>query len=209
MRRSATTFWFQDRTGSPFNPVLNGTPIVRTTYRQMLTGSAGDTSQMPFAGIYFEGFNAGGTQQQITSVFIDNAERLTVITAAGNTVSSAIIPGLFNNWQDLRVDLNFTTQRFTVFLNGVAVSPLINLPFRNSNGPTNRLVEFGFEASTLGVGVPPTNDTFFDDYLLVAVAGVPEPGTYVLIGLGMLSAGGVWNYRRRQLLRAVQADVGE
>lgn len=203
------TFWYQDRTASPFNPVANGTPVVRTTWRQMLQGTQGNTAQMPFAGVYFEGFNAANQQQVITTVFIDNAERLTAMTTSGNFFSSATLPNIFNNWQNLQVDLNFSTQRFTVFLNGVAVSPLINLPFRNSLGATNRLVEFGFEASFLsGSGVPPTNDNFYDDYLVMAFA-VPEPTTYALIGLGIVSAAGAWNYRRRKLAQASNADVEE
>lgn len=201
---SNSTFWFQSLTSSPFNPVLNGTPVVRTTWRQRLNGTQGNTSQMPFAGVYFEGLTATGQQQTITSVFIDNAERLTAITTAGNFVSSATLPNIFNNWQSLQVDLNFTTQRFTVFLNGSPVSPLINIPFRNTNGPTNRLVEHGFQASTQGVGVPPTNDNYYDDYLVIATA-VPEPSTIAMAGLCLLGAAGAWRYQRRKQLLAAES----
>ena len=209
---SGQTFWYHDWTGGanstapPFTP---GNSIVRTTYRQMLTGTQGNTSQMPFAGVYFEGFTAGGTQQMITAVFIDNAERLTAITTGGASISTPILPNIFNNWQDLRVDLNFQTQRFTVFRNGVPISPLINIPFRNANGPTNRLVEFGLEASYLsGAPDPPTNDSFFDNYLVV-VAAVPEPATYALFGLSLAAGGGVWHHRRRRLQRCAEAQVVE
>ena len=190
---SNQTFWWQDRTAAPFNPVLNGTPVVRTVFRQRYNGTIGDTSQIPFAGVYFEGLNTSGVQRPITSVLFDFAGRITAITAGDNSFSTPTIPDLFNTWQNMRVELNFTTNRFTVFMNDVAMTPLINLPFRNSN--INRLVEFGFQGSTLGVGIPPTNTNYYDDFVVTAFA-VPEPGTYALFSVLLLGAVVVRNWRK-------------
>jgi hypothetical protein len=203
---SNQTFWWQDRTATPITP---GSNIVRVTYRQRLNGNQGDTSQMPFAGIFLEGLLASnGNQVAITSVFIDNAERITAITTGGNSISTPTLPNIFNNWHELRVDLNFTTNRFSVFLDGVPATPLTNLPFRTGTTPVvNRLVEFGFQASTLGAGIPPTNDTFFDDFLVVGVA-VPEPTTYAMIALTALGAG-YWHSRRRKAAQTEAAEVVE
>lgn len=187
------TFWWQDRTAAPFHPVLNGTPVVRTTFRQRYEGTIGDTSQIPFAGVYFEGLNTSNAQLPITSVLFDFAGRITALTSSGNSFSTPVIPDLFNQWQNVRVDLNFTTNRFTVFMNDVAMTPLVNLPFRFPN--MNRLVEFGFQGSTLGVGVPPTNNNYYDDYIVTAFA-VPEPSTYALFGILLAGAVVVRNYRR-------------
>jgi hypothetical protein len=203
---SFQTFWFQDRTSNPFNPVLNGTPIVRTTWRQLITGTTSDLSQMPFVGVYFEGFNAAGVQQQITSVLFDNVDRITAVTTNGNNVSSAVIANARNQWLDFQVDLNFSTQRFSVWVNGSLM--LNNVNFRNTNGPTNRLVEFGMQASAIDlISPPPTNDAFYDNYMIFAIAAVPEPGTYALIALVVAAAAAFWHHRRQRLRRLAHIEL--
>ncbi len=203
---SYSTFWWQDRTGSPINPVALGTPIVRTTWRQYVTGTTATLGQMPFAGVYFEGFTAGGVQQMITSVLFDNADSITAITTGGNGISSAVIPNARNTWLDFRVDLNFSTQRFFVYVNNNLV--LNNLAFRNTNGATNRLVEFGFQASAIDIiSPPPSNDVYYDDYLVIRTAAVPEPTTIALGGLAIVGAAGFWRYRTKRHQKLMQEEV--
>jgi PEP-CTERM motif len=203
---SNQTFWWQDRVATPINPVAQGTPIIRTTWRQFVTGTTGDLSQMPFVGIYFEGLTAGGTQQSITSIFYDNADRISAITTNGNLAFSAVIPNSRNTWLDMRADFNFSTQRFSVFANNSLV--INNQLFRNTNGPTNRIVEFGFQASAIDlISPPPTNDAFYDDYLVVGLAAVPEPTTYALGGLTILGALGFWRYRSKRNQKCMEAEV--
>ena len=192
---SFQTFWYHDNVSLPgilpFNPVASGLPIVRVSWRQYLDGTFNQVGQIPFAGIFLEGLTAGGTQGQITSVLLRNDGRISVVTTGGATPTTPVDPVndplRFNRWLHFEVNLDFSTQRFSVWQDGA--HRFNNVAFRNTFGSQNRLVEFGFQVSAIDlISPPPTNNTFYDNFVVTALA-VPEPSTMAL--LGVLIAGGV------------------
>ncbi len=193
---SYQSFWYQDSSSLgilPYNPVLDGRPMVTVRWQQFLDGSFNTPGQIPFAGIYLEGLTASGTQQMITSVLFSNDGRVRAITTGGSSVQSAPLSNPFNRWVEFQADFNFSTQRFRVVADGLII--LNNIAFRNTNGATNRLQEFGIQASAIDlISPPPTNNTYYDNFMVTADA-VPEPSTLLLIGCTGL---GYWAYRRRQ-----------
>lgn len=201
---SFQTFWYHDSVSLPgvlpFNPVANGLPVVRVSWRQYLDGSFNGIGQIPFAGIYLEGLTAGGTQGQITSVLLRNDGRISVVTTSGSTPTTAVDPVndplRFNQWLHFEVNLDFATQRFSVWQDGVQRFNFV--PFRNTFGTQNRLAEFGFQVSAIDlISPPPSNNTYYDNFVVTALA-VPEPTTMAL--LGMLVAGGLgYRFRPRRL----------
>jgi hypothetical protein len=131
-----------------------------------------------------------------------------------STISSA--PNIVPNdvWVDLSVALDFSTQTFRVFLNGNPVGfgnnqALINVPFRDSdiaNGPFDRLREYGYVSYFNTAAGVTTGEAYFDNFTVNAIAAVPEPSTFALIGLSLF---GYISYRNRQAKRQTEEEQAE
>jgi hypothetical protein len=205
---SFQTFWYHDPSSLgilPFNPVANGNPLVVVQWKQFLDGNFNQVGQIPFAGIFLEGLTASGTQQMITSVLMSNDARVRVITTGGNVVTSGTIPNVFNNWVDFHAEFSFATQRFNVNVNGVRM--LTNVPFRNTFGATNRLVELGFQVSAIDLASPPpTNNVTYDDFVVFAT--IPEPSTLALFGVAVASVA-YYRVRRRRAAALTASDADD
>jgi hypothetical protein len=194
------SFWYRNypTATTAFNPTGSNVPIVRVVYNQYVSSTPLDVADMPLVGIYMEGYAQGsGTQQQVGSLLLNQNGGITAITAAGNSISTT--NGLYTHdaWHNMEVDFNFSAQTYEAFLDGVPVTfgaSLVNVPFRNTNGPTDRIAEYGFEASYNEATMSTTNNAYFDNYSIVAT-GVPEPSSFVL---GAVALVGVRLFRRRK-----------
>jgi hypothetical protein len=206
---SAQTFWFRNAAAGAINPVGSGTPFVTVSTRQQVSGTPPvTTSDMPFVGVYLEGYTAGGTQQALTSVLRNANGGVTVLGPGGGAFNTA--DGIWspNTFHTLQVTLNFNTtgtnpQTVTVKLDGTALSftpagggsAVATVPFRNTNGPTTSIAEYGFQASFNTQAGLTSNNAFFDNYS-VTMAAVPEPASILLLCGGVAAAG--WGFRRRK-----------
>lgn len=200
--------------GNVFNPVASGTPIV-VAQTGLYRNDAVLTTDIPLKGMYFEGLRSGGLQRMITQVAVDptGTIQVTSLNAFPNsTLSSA--PGLVANqtWVDIRVQMDFSSQSFRVFLNNTLIGfgpgqALTNVPFRDSdiaNGPFDRLREYGYAAYFNSFAGITTGDVYFDNFSLNAIS-IPEPASLALIGL-CITCGGMLYYRR-QVSKNKQADL--
>lgn len=196
---SDQTFWFRGYPTSTSAYTPGGTtPIVRVTYDQRVSGSGPvNTADIPLVGLYMEGFNATGQQQVVGFMMLNLNNGATAITAGGTTLSTPNNVYTRDAWHSIDVDFNFATQTYSATLDGVLLSfsGVTNLPFRNTNGPTVSIAEFGFQASYNTFSGSNVNDAFFDNFLVTAVP-VPEPTPLALAGLAGL--GIVWRWRRRR-----------
>lgn len=202
--------------GNVFNPVANSTPIV-VAQTGFYRNDAVLTTDIPIKGMYFEGFRTGGLQRMITQVAVDptGTIQVTSLNAFPNsTVSSA--PGVVANqtWVDIRVEMDFSSQTFQVFLNNALLGfgpgqVLTNVPFRDSdiaNGPFDRLREYGYVAYFNSFAGITTGDVYFDNFTVDAIAvTVPEPASILLMGMSLSAAG--WYYRRRRMKQQEQLDM--
>jgi MYXO-CTERM domain-containing protein len=196
---SDQTFWFRGypTAGSAFTPGA-ATPIVRVTYDQRIKDSGPvNTADIPLVGFYMEGFTATGQQQQVGFMMLNLNNGATAITAGGTTLSTT--NGIYTRdaWHNIEVDFNFATQTYSATLDGLLLNfgGVTNLPFRNTNGPTVSIAEYGFQASFNTFSGSNVNDAFFDNFLVTATA-VPEPTSLALAGLAGL--GVAWRWRRRR-----------
>lgn len=214
------TFWWRypDFAGNVFNPVANSRPIVVAS-TGIRRESAGFGTDIPLSGMYFEGFRSiTGVQRQITQVALDITGGITVTSLnafPNSSLSSAPNLVAVDTWVDLRAELNFATQTFRVYLNNVAIGfgpgqTLFNVPFRNTDqttgGPFDRLREYGYVAYFNFLSGGSTGNSYFDNFELSAVVGVPEPTTYALI-LGMAAFAGMWTYRKHLKSQAAEMEV--
>jgi MYXO-CTERM domain-containing protein len=195
---SDQTFWFRGypTAGTAFTPGA-ATPIVRVTYDQRISGSGPvNTADIPLVGLYMEGFNATGQQQQVGSVLLNLNNGATAITAGGTSLSTVNNVYTRDIWHAIEVDFNFATQTYSATIDGVLLSfgGVTNLPFRNTNGPTASIAEFGIEASYNTFSGSNVNDAYFDN-LVVTAMPVPEPTPLALAGVAGLAA--AWRWRRR------------
>jgi hypothetical protein len=211
-------FWYRS---SPFatayNPVGSNTPIVRVEAQTRTSGDLVLATDIPFAGFHLEGYTSLGIQQSITPVMVNLNGGVTVftnLTVGGPNQSVATADTLLprEQWNQLAVELNFTTQTFRVFVlgqstpvqfvtngSGQPITPITDVPFRNSFGSTERVAEVGMVAfygrDISGGPVQPLNNFFMDDFVVTA-SPVPEPGFLVAVGFAGVVAGR-W-YRRRR-----------
>jgi hypothetical protein len=197
---SANTFWFRSATpATAFNPVANSTPFVTISTKQYVSGTPPvATSDMPFVGVYMEGFTSNGTQQTVTSVLRNINGGITVLGSGTQTFATADNIWSPNVYHDLQVSLNFTpgaNQGLTVSLDGVVQTfgtAGTLLPFRNTG--TVSIAEYGFEAVYNTQAGITSNNAFFDNYAITA-SPVPEPSSILLVCAGAAVAG--WRWRRR------------
>jgi hypothetical protein len=221
MTFSGGTFWWRypDSAGNVFNPVANGTPVVvaQTGFRRENSGIP--ITDIPLQGMYFEGFRTGGLQRQITQLTVDPTGTLwvTSLNALPNSSLSSA-PDLVANstWVNLRVEMNFATQTFQVFLNNTLIGfgpgqTLFTIPFRDTDstdGPFDRLREYGYVAFFNTLGGITTGDGYFDNFSMTAMA-VPEPATYALVGLSLACAGYSWQRRQKRLGKVAEEELLE
>jgi hypothetical protein len=196
---SDQTFWFRGypTAGSAFTPTA-AAPIVRVTYDQRVSGSGPvTTADIPLVGLYLEGFNASGQQQQVGSVLLNLNNGATAITAGGTALATPNNVYTRDAWHAVQIDFDFSTQTYSASLDGAVLSfgGVTNLPFRNSNGPTVSLAEFGFQAAFNTFSGSNVNDSYFDNFAVTAV-GVPEPTSLALSGV--VGLGAAWRWRRRR-----------
>jgi hypothetical protein len=198
---SANTFWFRSATpATAFNPVANGTPFVTISTKEYVSGTPPvATSDMPFVGVYMEGFTSTGTQQTVTAVLRNLNGGITVLGSGTQSFATADNVWSPNAYHDLQVALNFTpggSQGLSVTLDGVLQSfgaAGTVLPFRNTG--TVSIAEYGFLATYNTQAGITSNNAFFDNYQITAAA-VPEPSSILLVCAG--AAGLAWRIRRRQ-----------
>jgi hypothetical protein len=210
---SGSSFWVQllaPDLASSFKPVAAGQPLVIVNWRQFVTGTTNDILGFPYVGIHIEGYRANGLSQMTTAIGVDFTDSIGIFDG-GIFVTGAVIPNLRNSWLDLQARLDYTTQELDLFVNGSIY--LADVPFANyipsqAQSPSIGIAETDIWAVSgqQATGFPPNNQAFFDNFNVTAVA-VPEPGTYVLLGLTLVAAGGVWSHRRSRVHQAIEAEV--
>jgi PEP-CTERM motif len=195
------TFWYQNYpvAANAFNPVNSGTPIVQMNFDQRVNSTGITVSDMPFVGVYMEGYTASGQQQAIGAIVLNLNRGATAFTLGGNALHTANNIYTHNAWHSLQVEFNFFNQTYRAFLDGTLLTfgggGISDIPFRNAGGPTNRVAEFGFQASFNQFAGLTSNSAYFDNYTVVATS-VPEPSSLVL-GMAALAGFGVLRRRRR------------
>src|SRR5262245_1745764 len=180
---SAQTCWFRNfpTFATAFNPVASGNPFVIINTRQFVASTL-PTTEMPFVGVYMEGYTSTGTQQALTSIFRNANGGATVLGPGGGAFNTPDGIWSANTYHNVTATLDFANQRFSVQLDGNTLSltpagggtAVTTVGFRNSNGPTERIAEYGFQASFNTQSGTNTNNAFFDNYTLSA-SPVPEP----------------------------------
>jgi hypothetical protein len=119
------------------------------------------------------------------------------------TGSGGDLVGTFtrNQWNNVSIDLNFTTQTYNIVLNGVTLAS--NLAFCGNNAGTCNgatVSDTGNDGlfDTFG-GVSGSNDDGFMDNYSAITASAPEPGSLLLLGsmLALIAAGGFFAARAR------------
>jgi hypothetical protein len=192
------TFWYQNYpvAATAFNPVSSGTPIVQMNFDQRVNSTGITISDMPFVGVYMEGYSANGDQQAIGTLALNLNRGITAITLGGNALTTANNIYNHNSWHSLQVEWNFFSQTYRAFLDGTLLTfgagGISEIPFRN---PSNRVAEIGFQASFNQFAGVTSNSAFFDNYVVIAT-GVPEPTSLLLVAAGL--AGIVIRRRRRE-----------
>jgi hypothetical protein len=215
---SGGNYWYKSYGfGSGFNPVGSGNAFVQVEYKGRASGSVPLITDIPFAGVYLEGYTNIGLQQSITPIYINLNGGVTVFTNSSTGQNNAVSTDdnllAREQWHHLYAELNFTTQKFKVYRFGNTnplvfhslVGDITEIPFRNTFGATQSLAEIGmlgfygrdpFNNSP----VQPLNNFFIDDFRVTASPTsqppVPEPG----LGLAAAAVGlvGLRLYRRRR-----------
>lgn len=210
-----STLWFRSAAVGTINPVGSGTPFVTVSTRLRVDTTGITVGDMPLVGVYLEGYAAGGTQQALTTVARNVNGGVTVAGPGAqpnsvqfyNTADNIWSPNTYHN---LQATLNFNTtgtgaQTVSVTLDGnpLTFTPqgggtaTATVPFRNSNGQTVGIAEYGFQGVFNPQVTTTTNSAFFDNYLLTRAA-VPEPAS-ILAVCGLAAAAG-WRLRRRKVV---------
>lgn len=162
-------------------------PLVDLSAEIWLSSSS-DETQWQFAqlGAGLHGFAGGIDIIPTSDTFTNNIVAITSGTPVIGTLTR-------NQWNDIGIDLDFTTQTFSVVLNGVTLSS--NLPFCGvNNGPCTGASVSNVNADgffdTFGGTSGNNDDAFIDNYSDVTVAATPEPsvGILCLVGLAGLAA---------------------
>ena len=185
------TFWYRNypTAATAFNPVVSGTPIVRVNYNQYVSSVPLNLNEMPVVGTYMEGYSQVGSAQGIVGQLMLNQNGgVTAMTVNGNFVNTANNYYTHDAWHSLQVEFNFASQTYRAFLDGNPVTfgaSLVNVPFRNSNGPTDRIAEYGFQAAFNEATTVTNNNAYFDNYSIVATP-VPEPSSLLFGGVALI-----------------------
>jgi hypothetical protein len=200
-------FWYVGfSAANAFNPVASGNPIVHMQFQGRVSGALALPSDIPFAGPYLEGYTLSGTQQAISPILFNTNGGITVYSnsaVAGSDLSISSADGLASReaWHSVDVQMNFNAQSFRVVLDGTPVTfsegafSGIDVPFRNTNGPTVSIAELGMQGYYNASFNPTLNNVYFDNFAVTAQP-VPEPSTLALVGFAV--AGATVRYRRRR-----------
>lgn len=227
-------FWwhtYSSSGGGPsagYKPVASGTPYVYASAQYRMSGAFATGADIPFAGMHFEGYTAGGVQQQLSAAWLNANGGITVLTNTAdgqgtNAVSTpdGVIPR--EQWHKVTVEYNFLTQKLRVFVDDSATplqftrngnntslpTPLTDVSFRNTNGDTVQFAEIGevafYGKDISGANYQPLNNFYMDDFVVTAqTAPVPEPGLMVAVGFaGVAAVGWVRRWRRTAAALAV------
>ena len=193
-------FWYKSYSvASAVKPVPSGNPVVKVNFNGRVSGALALPSDIPFGGPYLEGYTTSGNpldQQAITPILLNTNGGISVFsnfTVGGSDGIISSANGLLarETWYTLSAQLNFSSQSFEVLLNGSPVTFTegafsgIDVPFRNTNGPTFSIAELGFQGYYNSSFQPTFNNMYFDNFSVVATP-VPEPSTLVLGGLGLI-----------------------
>lgn len=157
----------QDSSSLAVNPIIRG-----SVWMQIFNGTT--TTNLKRGGLQM--YNLAGSAV-VAAMYIDSDGTLTVTDEAGNSSSSG--SGFVNSsvYNQMMIELNYTTQSVKYFLNGVDLG--VNGAFFST--------DFGDADfySTRTSGVAGGNQVRYDDYL---VEQIPTPGSLALLGLGGLVA---------------------
>lgn len=176
------SFWYRNypTAAGAYNPVASGTPIVRVNYNQFVSGTAINLTEMPFVGLYLEGYTPGGSQTSLGSLLLNLNGGVTAFTIGGNSLATADNLYTHNAWHSLQAEFNFASQTYRAYLDGTlltfGVGNIADIPFRNS---VDRIAEYGFQASLNQFAGSTTNSAYFDNFVMTA-SGVPEPSSLLL-----------------------------
>lgn len=120
-----------------------------------------------------------------------SVDTIDAITAGGPSIGSFSL----NNWNDVDLLFNFTTQTYTISLNGTVLAS--NLAFCGDNNTCagEPVTEGAFSSFFDVFATASSNDLGAIDNLSLSSA-VPEPATYGLTGIALL-AGALLRRRRR------------
>lgn len=206
-----------------FNPVGSGNPFVVASFSIQTPQTLPLATDIPFAGLHFEGYSNIGFQQAVSPIMVGLNGEITVFTnsaTGGSNMAVFTDVGVVprgTDWTKITAEFNFNTQTFRVFLNnsatpiqftrngsGTAITPITSIPFRNTFGTTTSIAETGILAfgTTDPFGTPgsfqqPLNNVFIDDVQMVMqTTPVPEPGT--ILAVAAIGAFGIRTWRRRR-----------
>lgn len=208
------------------NPVASGNQFVVASFSIQTPQTLILPTDIPFAGLHMEGYHEVFpgvlyTQQALSPVMVGvNGEILvfTDQTTGGPNKALFTDTGLVprgNVWTKVTTEFNFASQTFRVLVNDTpvqfkfngghgAITPITNVPFRNTNGPTNLIAELGLVAfygtdpfGGGGTPVQPLNNVFIDDLnIVMQTTPVPEPGT--ILAVAAVGFFGIRTWRRRR-----------
>lgn len=132
-------------------------------------------------GFFLDAYNSSVLRVARVGLAYNAGSIVLAATMGGATPGTYIIttPTLsFNTWYDLKMDMNYTTQTFDVYLNNVLYGS--SLPFFTAStdlADVDLMMSYTTGATDVG---------YFDNYKVTTVA-VPEPGSMSIAALGGLA----------------------
>jgi hypothetical protein len=119
---------------------------------------------------------AGGIVPYVSSLFDSTSSTFSPTGVASNVSVGGVVSD--NTFQSFRADLNFTTKRVDLFVNGTSVTGSANIPFLDLTAAV--LGDADFQVSSNATA---TDIGYLDNYRVTAISAVPEPSTLLLATL--------------------------